>query len=299
MGEGAMNGRGASAEEALELARTAELDELLLVAGRVRAARFGRTAHCCSILSVKTGRCSEDCAFCAQSAHYRTEAETSEIPEEEAVRAAARRARLAGASGFGLVASGCVPGDEDLAAYCRLGRIVREEGVALHASLGILDPERARALREAGVTVYNHNLETARSHFPKICSTHDYDRRLRTVRVLKEAGIERCCGGIFGVGETWEQRAELGAELAGLGVERVPVNFLHPIPGTPMADRPLLSAGEALRIVAVFRLMMPAAKIQVCGGREKVLGPMQSWIFAAGATGMILGDYLATAGQAL
>ncbi len=297
--ERAAQGRGASADEALELSASADLRELLAAASTVRRKRFGNRARCCSIMSVKTGRCSENCGFCAQSAHFRTDVRESGVPEVETVRRAARRARDAGATGFGLVASGCGPAPADLPTFLELVRAVHEEGIAAHASLGVIDLDGAIALRRAGVTVYNHNLETARSHFPRICSTHDYDRRLQTVRVLRRAGIERCCGGIFGVGETWEQRVELGTELAGLEVERVPVNFLHPIPGTPLGDMELLGADEALRIVAVLRLMLPAALIQVCGGREKVLGAMQARIFAAGATGMILGDYLATRGQSL
>jgi len=297
VGEGALAGRGAPPEEALELARSAPLDELLFAAGRVREAHFGNRIECCSIANVRSGRCTEDCKFCAQSGHYATDAKPSGLLDEGAVRRAARGARQRGASGFALVSSGCGPAAAELDEYCRRLQSVAEEGIAAHASLGVLDAGGARRLAAAGVRVYNHNLETARSFFPELCSTHDYDRRLATLGALKEAGIERCSGGIFGAGESWEQRIELGAELAGLGIERVPVNFLDPIPGTPLEGREPLPAREGLRIIAVFRLMLPAARIQVCGGRELVLGPLQPLAFAAGATGVILGNYLTTRGR--
>jgi biotin synthase len=181
--------------------------------------------------------------------------------------------------------------------FCARLETVKAEGLAVHASLGRIDLAGAKRLAALGVAAYNHNLETARSFFGEICTTHSYDDRLATLAALGEAGIERCSGGIFGLGESWFQRVELATELARLGVERVPVNFLHPIPGTPLASRPRLSAREALRIVAVFRLMLPEAKIQVCGGRELVLGSLQPLAFAAGATGVILGNYLTTRGR--
>jgi biotin synthase len=297
VGEAAVAGRGASPEDALRLAREARLDELLLVAGRVREARFGDRLHCCSILSVRTGRCSEDCKFCAQSSHYRTAAEPSELLDDAAVRSAARRARTDRAGALGLVSSGCGPAGPRFEDYCARLAAVRSEGLEVHASLGSVGPAEARRLAELGVAVYNHNLETARSLFAEICTTHSYDDRLATLAALREAGIARCSGGIFGMGESWAQRVELAAELAGLEVERVPVNFLDPIAGTPLGDRPLMPALEALRIVAVFRLMLPGALIQVCGGRERVLGSLQPLAFAAGATGVILGDYLTTRGR--
>ncbi len=295
--ESALAGRGISAEAALELARSAPLDELLFAAGRVREAHFGNRLHCCSILSVKTGRCSENCGFCAQSGHHATDVRPTELLDDPAVRRAAQEARDNRASAMGLVSSGCGPAGAHFEDYCARLESVRDEGLSVHASLGLIDAAHARRLAALGVTVYNHNLESARSFFGEICTTHGYDDRLATLEALREAGIARCCGGIFGLGESWEQRVELAAELARLGIERVPINFLHPIPGTPFENRPLLPAREALRIVAVFRLMLPKALIQVCGGRELVLGHLQPLAFAAGATGVILGNYLTTKGR--
>ena len=295
--QSALAGRGLSADAALDLARSARLDELLFAAGRVREARFGNKIDCCSILSVKTGRCSEDCRFCAQSGHYATGLEPTELLDDDAVRRAAREAKSHRASALGLVSSGCEVSAESLEAYCVRLEAVRSEGLAVHASLGRIDLAGAKRLAALGVAAYNHNLETARSFFGEVCSTHGYDDRLRTLEALREAGIARCSGGIFGLGESWRQRVELAAELGRLRVERVPVNFLHPIPGTPFESRPRLEAREALRIVAVFRLMLPEALIQVCGGRELVLGSLQPLAFAAGATGVILGNYLTTRGR--
>jgi biotin synthase len=290
-------GAGASPAEALKIARQSDLGELMESAGRVRRAHFGNGAQCCSIVNVKSGRCTEDCKFCAQSAHYSEFPPRSPMLDEGAVRAAAREARRVGAAGLGLVAAGCRPSDGELEEYCGLLRAAGAEGVTAHASLGLLEEPGARRLAAAGVSVYNHNLETARSYFREICTTHEYDQRLATLEAARAAGMQRCCGGIFGMGESWEQRVELGAELARLEVERVPVNFLHPIAGTPLGDRERLSAEDALRIIAVLRIILPRAMIQVCGGRELILGPRQAELFAAGATGVILGNYLTTAGR--
>ncbi|HOX05716.1 MAG TPA: biotin synthase BioB [Planctomycetota bacterium] len=295
--ESALAGRGIAPEAALELAGSAPLDELLFAAGRVREAHFGNRLNCCSILSVKTGRCSEDCKFCAQSGHYPTEVQATDLLDDAAVRRAAQEARDNRASALGLVSSGCGPLGPHFEAYCARLEAVRDEGLTVHASLGVIDAAGAKRLAALGVKAYNHNLETARSFFGQVCTTHSYDDRLATLEALRQAGIARCCGGIFGLGESWAQRIELGAELQRLGVERVPINFLNPIPGTPFESRPRLPAREALRIVAIFRLMLPKALIQVCGGRELVLGHLQPLAFAAGATGVILGNYLTTKGR--
>jgi len=297
--ERAMAGLAVGAAQALELARNSPLDELLLVAGRVREAHFANRLHCCAITRVRSGNCSEDCSFCAQSAHHQTGFRAEEPLTEGRARQLARAALEAGAGGFGMVASGCGPAAGDLQRYCDLARAIAAEGVVPHASLGVLGAESAEELARAGVKVYNHNLETSRSFFAEVCTTHDYDQRLATLEAVSAAGMERCCGGIFGLGESWQDRIELGAELAALGIERVPLNFLHPIPGTPLESREVLSAREALRIIAVFRLMLPRSLIQVCGGRELVLGSLQPLAFAAGATGVILGNYLATGGQSV
>jgi biotin synthase len=290
-------GRGASTDEALELARDACLDELLLAAGRVRMAHFGNRLQCCSILGVRTGRCEEDCRFCAQSGHYATNVMPTDLLDEAKVRTAAREALRNGSDALGLVSSGCGLTADSLDAMCDLLGAVRAEGLRVHASLGMVGSDVARRLAAAGVCVYNHNIETARSFFGKVCSTHSFEDRLRTLAALREAGIARCCGGIFGMGESWVQRVEMADELRRLEVERVPINFLIPIPGTPLAPCQVLSPIEALRIIALFRLMLPRVWIQVCGGREAVLRSLQPLCFSSGATGVILGNYLTVKGR--
>ncbi|HYA04033.1 MAG TPA: biotin synthase BioB, partial [Syntrophobacteria bacterium] len=165
------------------------------------------------------------------------------------------------------------------------------------ASLGMLTEAAAKRLKASGVSRYHHNLETARSHFDQICTTHDYDEDVETVRVAKAAGLEVCSGCIMGLGETWEQRVEIAMTLRDLDVDSIPINFLNPILGTRMEKRPLLSPTEALRCIALFRFMHPQRDITVCGGREVTLKDFQSWVFLAGANGLMIGDYLTTKGR--
>jgi biotin synthase len=217
-------------------------------------------------------------------------------PREELV-AAAQRAERAGADSFCIVTSGRGPQDESFDLLLDRVEAVRPAiGIELHVSVGSLTRERARRLRGAGVSSANHNLETSERFFPRICSTHTWAERADGVRMLREEGIEPCSGGIFGMGETWEDRVDLALELRSLGVRCVPINFLDPRPGTPLADRPLLGAREALRALALFRFVLPDATIRTCGGRERVLGSLQSWMFQAGASATMLGDYLTTKG---
>jgi len=169
--------------------------------------------------------------------------------------------------------------------------------VPIHVSLGSLDDESLMVLKELGVTRIHHNLETSRRFFPKICTTHSYDERVTMIRRALAAGFEVCCGGLFGLGETGEDRVDLALELRDLGVGSVPLNFLTPVPGTPLARQPLLPPREALRIIALFRIALPTVDLRVCGGRPQVLRDLQSWIFRAGATSMMIGDYLTTAGR--
>ncbi len=293
----ALKGQGASSEEILQLLDETSFADLQMSAGEVRRKHFGKAVRCCSILNVRSGHCSEDCSFCAQSGYHSSSITPTELLDTEAIVQAARQARENGAEGFGLVSSGCGPLSENVDDFCVRLQALGREGLSVHASLGILDDDMAGRLSEAGVKVYNHNLETARSFFGQVCTTHSYDQRIATLQALGRTGIERCCGGIFGLGESWEQRLELAGELSELKIERVPINFLVPIKGTPLEDQPLLDVDEALSIVAVFRLMLPESWIQVCGGRELVLGARQDEIFASGATGMIIGNYLTIKGR--
>jgi len=174
---------------------------------------------------------------------------------------------------------------------------VRALGLEPCASLGMLDHGAAERLAEAGLSTFHHNLETSNRFFPKICSTHTRVERLATLAHVREAGLDLCSGGIFGLGEDWDDRIDMALELAKLGVRRVPINFLSPVPGTPLADMPLLSPKDCLRIIAIFRLILPAAEIKVCGGRELCLKELQPLSLTAGATGFIIGNYLTLQGR--
>ena len=242
-----------SPSEALELARlpeSATLD-ILSVAGLARAARKPAAAFTCGIINAKSGRCPENCAFCAQSAHHQTDSPVYPLYDTDTLLRRAEELAANNVDRFGIVTSGTAPSDRDFDALCESAlRIGREVKIGLCASLGLLTPERAARLREAGFTSYHHNLETSASHFPSICTTHAYEQDLETVRVARSAGFRVCSCGIFGLGETWEQRIELSQTLTDLGVDSLPLNFLNPIPGTPLGDSPLLPPSEALRVVA-------------------------------------------------
>ena len=290
-----------SPEEALELTRlpeSATLD-ILSVAGLARALRKPSAAFTCGIINAKSGRCPENCAFCAQSAHYQTDAPVYPLCDTETLVRRAEELAANEVDRFGIVTSGTALSDRDLDALCESAlRIGREVRISLCASLGLLTPERAVRLGEAGFTSYHHNLEPSASHFPAICTTHAYEQDMDTVRVAKAAGFRVCSCGIFGLGETWEQRIELAQTLAELGVDSLPLNFLNPIPGTPLGDSPLLPPSEALRVVALMRLLNPERDVLICGGRAKTFGDWQSWVFAAGANGVMTGNYLTTTGCA-
>jgi biotin synthase len=289
--------------EALRIlqAKSADLGWVLAGAQQLRHYYRGSQVGLCRIVNAKSGRCSEDCRFCAQSAHYQTDAPVFALKSADEMVADARRAAAEGACCFGIVTSGSrvAPGAELDRVLAALREIRRTTDLAPAASLGLLDETTALALAEAGCVTYHHNLETARSFYPQICTTHDYQEDVDTVRLARQAGMRVCCGGLFGLGESLAQRVELGLTLAELGVDSVPINFLNPIPGTPLAGQPRLAPMEGLRIVALFRYLLPRAHITVCGGRSSSLRDYQSWAFLAGASGMMVGDYLTTPGRVL
>jgi biotin synthase len=274
------------------------LSAMLAGARRIGAVAHGGRVSFCAIINAKSGRCPEDCAFCAQSSRHRTESPEYPLIATERVLEAAARMRERGVTRFGVVVSGkgLTGGDFDRAVemVSRLGAI---PGMAPDISPGILDADRLRRLQAAGLSGYHHNLETSRTFFPKICSTHGYDEDVAAVRAAVQAGLYVCSGGIFGLGESWEDRVELALTLKGLGVPSVPVNFLQPIPGTPCASRPVLTPAEALKIVALYRYLLPQAQIRICGGRAAVFPEgARLDVLNAGASGLMVGDYLTTKG---
>jgi len=291
-----MQGRTLSTCEAGELPAV-DLHELMYHANRLRRHFKGDRVNLCSIINAKSGRCSEDCKFCAQSGHYNTACAEYPLVENEKFKAALSNALRHGARCFGVVTSGRQLSPEESGRLCGFIKDAGQTQAAIGASLGEIDVETMRALKLSGLKKFHHNLETAESFFPNICTTHSFAGRVETIRRAKEAGFEVCSGGILGLGETWRQRIEFADTLRSLGVDSVPLNFLTPIAGTPLEHREKLTPAEILRCISLFRFMMPDKDISICGGREAALRDMQSWIFYAGANGMMTGGYLTTGGR--
>jgi len=278
--------------------REDETIDLIMCANKVRQHFKQNKAVTCSITNAKSGCCSEDCAFCAQSSFHETEIAPHALLSEERLVGDAVSLYENGATEFSMVTSGYMLTDAEMATIGRAAnQIKKQTDLMICSSLGVLTEVRARQLKESGVSAYHHNLETARSFFDQVCTTHPYDDDVETVKMAKAVGLKVCCGGILGLGESWEQRVELAITLRDLDVDSIPLNFLNPIPGTRMGDRPLLSPMEALKCIALFRLINPRKDITICGGREVTLRDLQSWIFAAGANGMLVGNYLTTQGR--
>jgi biotin synthase len=296
-----LSGNFLAADDALRLAATAgpDLPLLFAEASRIREHFKGNSASLCSIINAKSGRCPENCAFCAQSSAHTTNVQVYPLVDEDEIVNCARSAERNGARCYGIITSGTgiQPGSE-LEKICRaVRRIKAETGIDPSCSLGILDYKTALLLKEAGMVTYHHNLETSRSFFPSICTTHDYQDDVETIRAVKQAGLKACCGGIFGLGEGFSHRVEMAETLRELDVDTVPINFLNPVEGTRLADAAFLTPMECLKIIAVYRFMLPTKDLTVCGGREKNLRELQSWIFLAGASGMMTGNYLTTPGR--
>ena len=273
------------------------LYDLLYWANRIRLKFFGPRIHLCSIASARTGACSEDCKFCSQSQHHQAVVQPA-VADARQLLTAAREAATNGAHCFGIVTSGSNLTDTELDRLTPVLRTIAADAkIRCCASLGTLTDEHARRLRAAGVTRYNHNLETSQRFFPQIVSTHRWEDRRATVRAAQRAGMQVCCGGIIGLGETLEDRVDLALSLRELQVDTVPLNFLHAIAGTPLASVPPIPPMQALQTIAMFRFVMPDRPIKVAGGREKCLRDLQSWMFFAGASGCLIGNYLTTPGR--
>ncbi len=302
MEEKAIAGVSLTDEEGCDLMRLEGPDviDLIASANRVRAHYFGDAINLCSIVNAKSGDCSENCNFCAQSAYHDTGVPTYSLMATASILHAAKEAAGYQAGAFGIVAAwrGLRKGSVLSEVLQRIRELAAAGHTRTDASLGIIeDPLIAVALKEAGLAYYNHNLETARSYFPKICTTHTYEDRVRTIQYCKAAGIGICSGGIFGMGESLEQRVELAVALQELDVDVVPLNFLHAIQGTPFEQMAPLRPMEILKIIAVYRLMLPSKDIMTAGGREVHLRDLQSWMFAAGASHTLIGNYLTTLGR--
>jgi biotin synthase len=287
-----------------ELAALASLGEdhlpqLAELAHEVRLAWCGDTVEVEGILSAKTGGCPEDCHFCAQSSRFDTPVLATPFLDTDDVLRAARETAAVGASEFCIVLAVRGPDERTMKRLIDLVPLVEQEtGLNVAVSAGILDRSQAQRLAEAGVHRYNHNLETARSFFPEIVTTHTWQERYDTCLLVKDAGMELCCGVLLGMGESDDQRLELIGQLASLEPAEVPVNFLDPRPGTPLMIRRPVRALEAIRWIALFRLGLPDVILRYAGGREITLGDLQSMGLTSGINALIVGNYLTTLGRA-
>jgi biotin synthase len=268
-------------------------------ASRLRERRFGRRVSFCVIINAKSGLCSEDCAYCSQSIRAKTEIPKYPLLDREQMVEAAQQAAAAGAARFSIVTSGKgITHPREQEAILRTAEAIRGAvPVSLCASLGIVDGGFLKELKAAGISRFHHNLETAASFFPQICTTHTFQDRVETIEAAQSAGLEVCVGGIFGQGESVAHRWEMARAIKELEADAIPLNFLHPLPGTRLAHRPLLTPLEALKIIAAFRLFFPDRSLIVCGGRQVTLKSMSPLIFAAGADSLMTGDYLTTKGR--
>jgi biotin synthase len=294
-------------EEAIALTQIEGQENILRLceaADQVRLACCGNTVDLCSIVNIKSGNCSENCGFCAQSAHHPgKDSPIYGLKPKEEILAQAKAAESAGAKRFCLVSQGRGPkynspkSPEFEQILDTVRKIITETGIKPCCALGEVTPEQAQALKEAGVTRYNHNLEASENFFPEIVSTHSWRDRVATIKNLKTAGIQACTGGIIGMGETWEDRVELALALRELEVESVPLNLLNPRSDTPLGERPKLDVYEALKAIAIFRLILPQQILRYAGGREAIMGELQALGLKSGINAMLIGHYLTTMGQ--
>ncbi len=297
-----LSGKAIEFEEAKELLDTGreELYLLMHAADTIRRRSCGNKIDLCSLINAKSGFCSEDCKFCAQSSHYKTDCKVYPFIGVERIVKKAKKAKGWGADNFCIVISGTGPTEEEFDKIKKaIERINKEVGIKVDCSLGSLRIGMVKALKELRVERYNHNLEASEDFYKSVCTTHSYNGRVSMVGMLKDVGLNPCCGGIIGMGETPEQRIRLAFSLKRLNVKCVPVNILNPRKGTPLQDIETLSPFDIIKTIAVFRLILPGAIIKIAGGREYTLRDLQAMVFMAGANGMIIGGYLTTKGRSV
>jgi biotin synthase len=282
---------------ALSLLRGSDLWDLFAAAGHIREHFRGTSINICSIVNAKSGACTEDCAYCAQSVLHDTGAPVYPLIAVTDIVKAAQSARENGAKRFCIVTSGRgIDSREDLETIARGVGEVRSIGLSPCATLGTLTREQLSFLKSAGLDRYHHNIETSRDYFPRVCTTHTFDERLEVLRHAHSLGLSACSGGILGMGETMQDRVNMAFTLRELDVDSVPVNFLMPISGTPLEHAAFISPMDALHAIALFRFIMPEKEIRICAGRGTVLRSLHPFIFTAGADGFMIGNYLTTSG---
>ena len=290
-----IDGRRITREDDLSFFLTCDLDELCEGADRIREACIGDKVDLCSIINGRSGRCPEDCKYCAQSAHHHTSCEVYNFLPEEKILEACKMNESEGVDRFSIVTAGkALTGKEFDQAIHAYETMHRECKIDLCASMGFISAEQLHRLHEAGVTSYHHNIETSRRNFPNICTTHTYDMKIETLKKVKAEGMCACSGGIIGMGETWEDRLDMAISLAELGIDSIPINALMPIPGTPLEHLPELSEPDILRTIAFFRYINPEANIRLAAGRALLTNDGET-AFKAGASATITGNMLTTA----
>ncbi len=295
------SGIGITPEEAFKLTKVSEREywSLLYAADTIRQAYKANLIKLCSIVNAKSGRCSMDCAFCAQSVHWKSPIEVYPFLSEEAIltKASATNGR---ATTFSIVTAGAHLTDTEFTSVLSMvPRLQSETDMQICVSIGMCTAEQLQLLYDSGIRHFHHNLETARSYSTSIRTTRHYDEDIAMIQAAQKHHLTPCVGGIFGMGESWEQRIELAVTIRDLGIDSIPLNFLDARPNTPLEHYPPLAALEALHIIAVYRFMFPSADIRIAGGRIKTLGHLQPFIFLAGANGMLIGDYLTTHGRSI
>lgn len=299
LAQSVISNRGITREEALQLITLPE-QELFASATQIREHYFSNKVEICCIINAKSGNCGMNCKFCSQSSHSTTTIETHSLYTQEQLDAIVNEWADKPVERCGLVTSGGALVEEDVH---RLARFISsrkgKKGPQFCGSLGRLKSEALQTLIDAGLTRLHHNLETSEEFYPQVCTTQTWRDRLDTVHQARQLGLEVCCGGLFGLGESWADRINFAYALKEEGILNVPINFLYPHPGTPMADRPIMDASEALRIIALYRHIMPEASLRICGGRVSVLKDRQPDMFAAGASAFMTGNYLTISGEGI
>ncbi|MFH0731554.1 MAG: biotin synthase BioB [Candidatus Omnitrophota bacterium] len=277
-----------------------ELSELLLRANRIRQQFIADRVELCSITNAKSGLCNEDCKFCAQVSRYKAAKQTYPLKSVKEIVAAAKTAKCAGAGRFGIVTSGNRLNAKELGDIAAaISKIKNEVNIIVCASLGALNENELKKLKDAGLSRYHHNIETSERFYPNIVSTHSFKERIDTIRAAKQAGLEVCSGGIIGMGESWQDRIDMARTLKKLNVDSVPLNLLVPIKGTPLEFIEPISCKDAIRAIAIFRIILKDKTLKIAAGRESVLKDFQTLGFLAGANGMIIGGYLTVKGNPL
>ncbi|MDU2066083.1 MAG: biotin synthase BioB [Sporomusaceae bacterium] len=301
LGKKVLDGGSLTFEEAMALTEIDPIDVpiLLAVANKVREKFTGNAVDTCQIVNARSGGCSEDCKFCAQSGHHEVKLEVYPLMTEDEIVAAAKKAENAGAYRFCIVTAGRgMENDADFAKILgAIRRIGQETKLNRCCSLGTLEEEHVAALKEAGITRYHHNLETSENHFSSICTTHTFEERIATIKKVKAAGLQACSGGIIGLGESWRDRVEMAFTLQELDVDSVPMNVLNPVPGTALDGQAQLPPLEILQTFAIFRMVLPGKILRYAGGKERNLGDLVPLGFLSGINGMLIGDYLTTKGR--